>query len=278
MQTDLSNKPSRAVKLGRKKVKKMKINIKELSKEQIQRANNNSFGGKRGDIEAHEYEVYCSRVISWGLSEKKTQKIIDKVYDYFSRALSLDAQHVSVAVAGASNYNAKKLDKSDKILSNSTDFCEWFEDMEEQATHKKYSRIEWLVKNIIWGVEDDYPVNKEWKELAGRSRKDFEILYDELSKVYEFKKTSIPYKIHNNLIEIEQITQAPIYADEDLCVYEEQGKLCIDFRMKPQRQLIVALKSRRFVWVAAHGLWKANSTSELKEWASTIAERYEQYI
>lgn len=256
----------------------MNIKIKELNKEQIQKANNNSFGGKRGDIEAHEYEVYCSRVVSWGLSEKKTQKIIDKVYDYFSRALSLDSQHVSVAVAGASNYNAKRLDKSDKIMSNTAEFCEWFEDIEEQATQKKYSRVEWLVKNIIWGVTGGYSVNKEWKELAGRSRKDFDILYDELGKKYEFKKTSIPYKIHNNLIEVEQITQAPIYADEDFCVYEEQGKICIDFRLKPQRQLIVALKSRHFVWVAAHGLWKANSTSELKEWVSTIAERYEQYI
>lgn len=256
----------------------MNLKIKELNAEQIQRANNNSFGGKRGDIEAHEYDVYCNRVIAWGLSEKKTQKIIDKVYDYFSKALSLDAQHVSVAVAGASNYNPNKLDKSDKIFANTSEFCQWFEDIEEQATQKKYSRIEWLVKNIIWGVTGCYSVNKEWKELAGRSRKDFDILYDELSKKHEFKKTSIPYKIRNNLIEVELITQDPIYADEDFCVYEEQGKICIDFRLKPQRQLIVALKSRHFVWIATQGLWKATATDENREWAKAIAEKYERYI
>lgn len=256
----------------------MNIKIKELNQEQIRRANNNSFGGKRGGIEANEYQIYCNRVLSWGLSEKKTQKILDKVHDYFSRSLSLAAQHVSVSVAGASNYNAKRLDKSDKIIAHSADFCEWFNDMEEQATKKGYSRIEWLVKSIIWGVQGDYPVNKEWKELAGRSMNDFEILFDELNKKHEFKKTSTPYKIHHKLIDVEQITQIPIYADEDFNAYEEQGKICIAFRMKPQRQLIFALKSRHFSWVSAHEVWKATATEELAAWVKTIAERYEQYI
>lgn len=257
----------------------MNITIKELNQEQIRTANNHSFGGKRGDITAHEYEVYCNSVISWGLSERKTQKIIDKVHEYFVRRLSLDSQHVSVAVAGASNYNAKRLDKSEQILTNSAAFVDWFKEIEEQATKKQYSRIEWLIKSIIWGVGGAYAVNNEWKELAGRSRKDFEILYEELVKKYgEFKKTSIPFKIYHNLIDVEQITQAPIYADDDFCAYEEQGKICISFRLKPQRQLIVALKSRRFVWVAAHEVWKATATEDLAAWVKTIAERYEQYI
>lgn len=257
----------------------MNITIKELSKELINSANNHSFGGKRGDITAHEYEVYCNRVISWGLSEKKTQKIINKVYDYFARTISLEAQHISVAVAGASNYDAKRLDKSDKIFSNAVDFGYWFGDIEEQATRKSYSRIAWLVKSIIWGVSSDYSVNKEWKELAGRSRKDFEILYEELTNKFgEFKKTSVPYKIHHNLLDVEQIVQVPIYSDGDFSAYEEQGKICIGFRLRPQRQMIVALKSRGFVWVSAHELWKATATDELINWTKTIAERYEQYI
>lgn len=253
------------------------IKIKELSKKLIQRANNNSLSGKRGDIEEHEYKVYCERVISWRLSERKTQKIIDRVYDFFSKSIFLNAEHVSVAVAGASNYNTK-LDKSDRILSNDFDFTNWFNEIEEQATKKRYNRIEWLKKSIVFGVESEYSVNKEWKELAGRSREDFEILHDKLSEIYEFKKTSIPYKIHNNLIEVEQITQAPIYADDDFCAYEEQGKICIDFRMKPQRQLIVALKARHFSWISAHEVWKANATDELRKWVETIPEKYEKYI
>ena len=252
--------------------------IKELNKDQIARANMNSFGGKRGDITAHEYDVYCQKVISWELSERKTQKILDRVHDYFSRSISLESQHVSVAVAGGSNYNAKRLDKSDKIFANSSEFCEWFNDLEQQATKKAYSRVGWLTKEIIWGVKGEYPVNKEWKELAGRSRNDFEILYDELSKFHEFKKTSIPYKIHHNLIEVEKIERVSLYTDGDFTAYEEQGKISIDFRLKPQRQLIVALKSRGFAWIAAHSVWRANATDEVRAWVLTIAERYEQYI
>ena len=255
------------------------MNIKELNKEQINRANNQSFGGKRGDITAHDYEIYCERVISWGLSERKTQKIIDKVYEYFARTLSLESQHVSVAVAGASNYNAKQLDKSDKIFSNAIDFGYWFGEIEEQATKKPYSRIEWLVKSIIWGVGGDYSGSKEWKELAGRSREDFEILYDELIKKYgEFKKTSIPYKIKHNLIDVEQITQTPIYADDDFCVFKEQNYLFIDYRLKPQRPLIVAMKSRGFVWISSYSMWRGKATENNIEWAKTISEKYEQFI
>lgn len=257
----------------------MNINIPDLNKQHIEQANMNSYGGKRGDIAAHEYETYCNRVLSWGLSERKTQRIIDKVYQYFARSLSLDSQHVSVAVAGGSNYNAKRLDKSDQILRTSSEFCEWFSEIEEQAAKKPYSRVEWLVKSITWGVCGGYAVNKEWKELAGRSRKDFVLLYDKLAaNCGEFKKTSIPYKIYHGLLVVEDITESPIYEDGDFRAYEEQGKICIAFRMKPQRQLIVALKARRFAWVAAYGLWKADATEELTEWVKTIAERYEQWI
>lgn len=257
----------------------MNINIPELNKQHIEQANRNSFGGKRGDNVAHDYEAYCNRVISWNLSEKKTQRLINDVHKQIARLLALDAQHVSVAVAGASNYNAKRLDKSDSILKTASGFCDWFNELEEQAAKKPYSLVEWLVKSITWGVCGGYAVNKEWKELAGRSRKDFDLLYDKLTKNgVEFKKTSIPYKIHHGLLEVEQITETPIYEDNDFRAYEEQGKICIAFRMKPQRQLIVALKARHFAWVAAHGLWKADATEELTEWVKTIAERYEQWI
>lgn len=254
------------------------MEIKKLNKELIKRANNNSFGGKRGDITEHDYKIYCQRVIEWNLSEKKTQKIIDKIYRYFSRSLALEAEHVSIAVAGASNYNANKLDKSEKILSNSAEFCEWFKEVEKEATRKPFDRIEWLKKEIIWSVQGTYSATKQWKELAARSRDDFNKLYEALNKIKPFKKTSIPYKIYNDLFQIEPICQNPIYTDDDFCAYEEQNKICIKFRMKPQRQLIVALKSRKFVWISSEDVWRTNSTEELVEWSKTIAIAYEKYI
>lgn len=256
----------------------MNIEIKHLDQRLIERANMNSFGGKRGDIDAHEYEVYCKRVFSWGLSERKTQQIIDKVYQYFSRTLSLDAQHVSVAVAGASNYNAKRLDKSDQILKTSSEFCEWFEDMEKQATRKEYSRIEELKKSILSGECAGFKVTDEWKELAARDRASFEKLYQVLDEKTPFKKQSQAYKLYHRLAEVEPIVTEVMYQDDNFKVFEERGKIFVAFRLIPMQQLKVALKSRRFFWNNTFRAWQATATDELREWVKTIAEKYEQYI
>lgn len=44
------------------------VKIKELDKSLIHQANSNSMSGKRGDISAHEYEVYCQKVMSWNMN------------------------------------------------------------------------------------------------------------------------------------------------------------------------------------------------------------------
>lgn len=256
----------------------MNIIIKNLDNKLIETANNNSLSGKRGEHEEYEYQLYCKKVISWNLSERKTQKIIDKIYTSFSEQLRLAAQHVSIAVAGGSNYNAKKLDKSERILSASRDFVDWFKELESQATAKPYSRITWIVKDIIMCVSHDIPAAKQWKELAGRSRKDFDILYSELDAKYRFKKASIAYKIYHNLVDIPEITQIPIYSDNDFFAYKENDKICIKFRLKPQRQLIVALKSRNFVWISNQEMWRAQATEQLESWTRNISERYADYI
>lgn len=256
----------------------MNIEIKQLDQRLIDSANMHSFGGKRGDIDAHEYEVYCNRVLSWGLSERKTQQLIDKVYQFFSRSLSLDAQHVSVAVAGASNYNAKRLDKTDKILKTSSEFCEWFSEMEKQATREECNRIKELQKAIGFGEFCGFQVTKEWKELAARDRAAFEKLYRLLNEKVPFKKQSTAYKLFHWMVEVEPIVTEMLYQDNDFKVYEEQSKIFITFRLMPMQQLKVALKSRHFFWNNTFRAWQATATDELRDWAKTIAEKYEQWI
>lgn len=256
----------------------MNIVIKDLDSKLIERANNNSLTGKRGEQEEHDYQLYCKKVISWNLSERKTQKIINKIYTSFSEMLLLASQHVSAAVAGGSNYNAKKLDKSDRVLSTSRDFVDWFKELESQATAKPYSRITYLIKNIIMCVANDLSASKQWEELAGRSREDFNILYSELNAKYNFKKTSIQYKIYHNIVDIPEIIQTTIYSDNDFEVFKENDKICIKFRMKPQRQLIVALKSRKFVWINNQEMWRTQATEQIEAWAKSIAEHYADYI
>lgn len=81
----------------------MSIAVKELNKDLIHRANSNSFGGKRGDISEHEYQVYVERVLSWPISDEKKQSILDKLHEKWSEMLKYEAQHVSVMVAGQQN-------------------------------------------------------------------------------------------------------------------------------------------------------------------------------
>lgn len=131
------------------------VKIKELDKSLIHQANNNSMSGKRGDISAHEYEVYCQKVMSWNIPDSRKQKIVDQIYTRWSEQLRHEAAHVSVAVAGPARYNAKKLDHSDTILRLSSEFVEWFNSLQEQVWQgriedKDAKEIARLVDNILY--------------------------------------------------------------------------------------------------------------------------------
>lgn len=65
------------------------VKIKELDKSLIHQANSNSMGGKRGDISAHEYEVYCQKVMSWNIPDSRKQKIVDQIYAKWSEQLRM---------------------------------------------------------------------------------------------------------------------------------------------------------------------------------------------
>lgn len=134
------------------------VKIKELDKSLIHQANSNSMSGKRGDISAHEYEVYCQKVMSWNIPDSRKQKIVDQIYAKWSEQLRHEAAHVSVAVAGPARYNAKKLDHSDTILRLSSEFVEWFNGLQEQVWHgriedKDAKEIARLVDDIKFCIE-----------------------------------------------------------------------------------------------------------------------------
>lgn len=54
------------------------VKIKELDKSLIHRANSNSMSGQRGDISAHEYEVYCQKVMSWNIPGSRFTRIFER--------------------------------------------------------------------------------------------------------------------------------------------------------------------------------------------------------
>lgn len=254
------------------------MEIKELNTELIKSANSNSMSGKRGDTTNADYISYCEKVISWHLSERKTQKLLDKIYAYFSRSIALEASHVSVAVAGASNYNAKKLDKSDAILRTASDFCEWFHDLEDQINRKPVEWRNFLMKEITWGVEGGYDVKRQWRQLAARYPMEFQTLYETLDERHHFAKTSVAYKIYHGIEKVEEIKRITIFESPDYSVFSEAGYIYIRFRLKPSRQLIVALKSRKFTWYSDELAWRAPYDAERRNWACFLVDNYADYI
>ena len=165
------------------------VKIKELDKSLIHRANSNSMSGQRGDISAHEYEVYCQKVMSWNIPDGRKQKIVGQIYAKWSEQLRHEAAHVSVAVAGPARYNAKKLDHSDTILRLSSEFVEWFNGLQEQVWQgriedKDAKEIARLVDDIKFCIER--PTLNPTASLCELANKDPELFmeYYELSLIH----------------------------------------------------------------------------------------------
>lgn len=168
----------------------------------IHQANSNSMSGKRGDISAHEYEVYCQKVMSWNIPDSRKQKIVDQIYAKWSEQLRHEAAHVSVAVAGPARYNAKKLDHSDTILRLSSEFVEWFNGLQEQVWQgriedKDAKEIARLVDDIKFCIER--PTLNPTESLCELANKDPELFmeyYEKLHEKYRWRKNSVIAKLY----------------------------------------------------------------------------------
>ena len=257
----------------------MSIAVKELNKDLIHRANSNSFGGKRGDISEHEYQVYVERVLSWPISEEKKQSILDKLHEKWSEMLKYEAQHVSVMVAGPAKYNSRKLDKSDKILELSAAFSEWFKDLEDQIKRgqQKNDKAEKLLKLIEFCRKPDNPCDptNHLAELAMYDNASFIRIYEELYPEYKWRKNSTIAKLYQKSLagEIKEIRKEVFFEDANLTAYKEGDRVYIKFLMRPKRQLIVALKSRGWWWNSYKNAWSTYPDKLDPEWVESISEK-----
>lgn len=262
----------------------MSIAVKELDKDLVCQANNNSFGGKRGDISEHEYQVYAERVLSWPISEEKKRSILDKLHEKWSEILKYEAQHVSVMVAGPAKYNSRKLDKSDKILELSGEFSRWFKDLEDQVKRgqQKNDKAEKLLRMIEFCRKPDNPCDptSHLAELAMYDNASFVRIYEELYPEYKWRKNSTIAKLYQKSLagEIKEIRKEVFFEDANLTAYTEGDRVYIKFLMRPKRQLIVALKSRGWWWNSGKNAWSTYPDKLDREWVESISERYAQYI
>ena len=98
---------------------------------------------------------------------------------------------------------------------------------------------------------------------------------EKLYKKYaeEIKSWSISDKKKEQLNEKEII-----FTNEDYEVFTEDDRVFIDFKLKPKRQLIVALKSRGYWWNAHKSAWSTYIKKLDKEWICSLSKNYEKYI
>lgn len=260
------------------------VTVKELNPDLIHQANYNSMMGKRGDLSKAGYESYAEKIQSWPISDEKKQKLLDKLYEKWSEMLKYEAQHVSVAVAGPAKYNARKLDKSDKILELSASFSSWFKDLEEQIAQgqRKNDKAQSLLKLIEFCRRPDNPCNptNHLAELAMYDKASFIRIYEELYPEYKWRKNSTIAKLYQKAIsgELQEIRKEVFFEDVNLTAYTEGDRAYIKFLMRPKPQLRYALKSRGWWWNSQKDAWSTYPDRLDREWVASISERYADYI
>lgn len=230
--------------------------VKELDQSLINRANSNSIGGTRGNGSNAGYKKLADKILSWPISETKKQNLLDKLYQKYSEILKYEAQHVSVMVAGPARYNARRLDKSDRILSLYHDLSVWFEGLEEQIANRQVKdnsdKVKRLVERIEFCRKSDNPCNptNDLAELALYDNQTFIRLYEEMYPEYKWRKNSTIAKLYQKSIagELKEIRKEIFFEDDNFTAYTEGDRAYIKFVMRPKRQLHVALKSRGWWW------------------------------
>lgn len=259
------------------------LTIKELNKDLIHQANCNSMSGARGDLRNKSYQGYCSRVLEWKISDEKRQKIFDKLYEKCSQILCYEAQHVSWAVAGPAKYNARKLDKSDKILSLSAELSDWFEGLEKQLEQSKnqVDEVQCLVEMAEFcDSRSELRPDSSLMKLATLDKDKFIELFERMQPKYKWRKNSNLYKLYAAAKDgtLKVIRKEVFYENADFTAYRKGDRAYIKFVIKPARQLIVALKSRGWWWNNHEDAWSTYLNKVDEEWVKEISTRYAKYV
>lgn len=260
-----------------------KNNIKELNQINIERANSNSFYNRGANTEKL-YKKYAEEIKSWSISDKKKEQLLDRLYTFFEKILSLEAQHVSWTVAGPANYNAKRLDKTDKIMAISSEFSNWFGDLKKEIKQKskivKKTTFEEFVINL-----NKQPLFADYLLMDFIKEKDEQMFikafeYVQEQGVKKYRKNSNLYKIYSKLKNGEKVWNEKeiIFTNEDYEAFIEDDRVFIKFKMKPKKQLMVALKSRGYWWNAHKSAWSTYIKKLDKEWICSLSKNYEKYI
>lgn len=202
------------------------------------------------------------------------------MFKKWEKLINYQAQHVSVMVAGPSKYNAKRLDKSDKIIEMYSEISQWWDSIQDQIKQSSNGNdeSEQLKERIKWLFAEGLNANIEFAKLAEINKEEFKKLFEKLNAQKPFRKNSVIYKLYANIDNIEEKKKKVIFENANFIAYTEGGRGYIKFVMCPKRQLIVALKSRGWWWNAYKNAWSTYEKKVDAEWIKSISERYADYI
>lgn len=260
------------------------MEVKELNKDMICRANNFSFNNSRGNLREQTYKSYTNEILLWDISEEKKKELLEMLYKKNMEILKQEASHLSIMVAGPSNYNAKKLDKGEQILKLSSELYNWFIKIKQQYNEAKNKRAEdeCLIQRIYRENSLNLDITEELKKLAILNIKEFIRLYEEFYPSYKWRKNSNIYKMYESAKEgkLQEKNEKIIFEDSNYKVYSKKDRIFIKFVFQPKRQLIFALKKKGYFWNAHECAWSTylERYENNKEWTETISEQYKNYI
>ena len=205
----------------------------------------------------------------------------------YEEMLYRESNYVSVVVAGPANYNYKRENaKADKIMSLSSDVVGFINDIREQIKNSKSEtkndKVLKAIENInatircgfTWLLKDDLV------KLATIDTNEFIKQFEKLNPEYKFSKNTTAYKMYIKAkdggdFEIKTLDE---FENEDYRVYIKGDRVFIKFKTRPARQLMVALKSRKYWWNSNEACWSTYLKNYDAEWAKTISEKYSKYI
>ena len=261
------------------------LNIKELDKTQLQRANNVSFNNDRGDIREKIYKSCVNEILEWNISEVKKQKILDRLYQKNMEILKYEASFVSVIVAGPAKYNGAKRDKeADKIMELSSDFNVWFSNLEKQYKNFKKPSKEDSIKKKVAEIMQLHKLGLDIKneliELSNIDNKKFIELFEKFNQIYKWKKNTIIYKVYiaSKNGEIKEKKEEILFEDENFTAYLKNDRVFIKFVFKPQAQLKFALKKKGYWWNSREKSWSTYPSRLDMQWVKSISSKYKKYL
>ena len=272
------------------------VKIPELSSSAISMANSNSHF-ERGTASEREYKSYANRILDMNISAGKKEKLLEELKKRWDKLLGYQASWVPWTVAGPARYNAKKLDKSEQVMSTSREISEWFDGVEksvknstiqykDESKKKAQKAEEWVQRAINSGwYTNPTTIANGLAEVALYDTKRFIELYESYDKKYHFRKNTNAAKIYEQAkVGTYKGEKKPqkLHETDNLNTYKKNiqagERVFMKFTTRPKPQLIYALKRRGWHWNSNEGAWSIDSKKYDAKFVAGIDENYKKYL